>query len=966
MKIASEPQDIIQDGYDVRLRDEQATATNLRISSCSCGDIKEPSACWIPPAEQDLGLLFFRQIFTELRAQNKVKTLMNTTGCTEQQALEEARKLMKETYCIQPPGCTEQQALQYLTVVQERAAHHDLTRVVSICEDDLDRHRALKAFERGEISHAEAAETRASACEIFTLEDDDDDVPIAAFQRAFERLFYVLRDPAPFDATEFDENCNGFVGWTEFSKVFKTRKISIRLSLPERIYMTFDNPDSSNLAQIISAAVLLTIITSSLCFILGTTEDFQKPPVYPKKPEPKDYFGVIEQICLIIFVVEYIGRLVTVWAYKSEVVSKSRLLDLTVGDEPIHLSTPEMRLVYFLLSPANIIDLVAILPGVIGWLILLAGSKGEPGGNTFVVLRLVRLTRIFRAFKNPKVVEPVIVIARTITRSTKALYVLAFQLLLGILISGSLMYMVEKGEWTPSTSDEDGIRWGTYQRVVWNAYDPDLGKEVALKEESPFNSIPQAFWWAVTTATTVGYGEIYPTTGAGKTIAALMMVYSLVLLSLPVGVIGSTFSQAWDEYDAEKKTQYRQREFDKAFISSAIVRIDPFAMSGLMLIEVWHERFPPKKLKTEEAEEKQAEDPTSLEGAQEDGGGSQSIVQRPRREGVDMRPDAAEFLGEAILDFRNIWKNYDGQPVKSELKPLVLGNNEECRRNVTGTISVQYEWTPNPHFLPPDATAGKTEPRASRACLDDPTSRTSSMFPTLCGNLRLKLEGADGLCKAAWQRNTPPGELPRCSNPYCLVYCYPVSPDLDKTLKPACWRSPTHENTVDPRWNASHDFVFRWIRPPTGPAQRSQSESLTVLDDAWQQSAEISPSSISSASAMPSGKPEPEDEVIAVLGAIRKEVQKLRDEVKNMNSSFDKSVSAVDKEFLSAESFSEPSVPAAAVPVRRSADPATAASMRMGGTPWQKQEPSPPEPEQPCVLPGMMERAEGEDREPSR
>merc|ERR1719174_729564 len=172
-------------------------------------------------------------------------------------------------------------------------------------------------------------------------------------------------------------------------------------------------------------------------------------------------------------------------------------------------------------------------------------SSMEGGG--FIVLRLVRLTRIFRVFKSPQLVEPVLVIAETIRDSTKALYVLAFNLLLGILIAGSLMYTCEKGDWDADTRTYKRFTGQTWENGRWNKV---LGT-------SPFKSIPHAFWWAVVTASSVGYGDWYPTTSMGYVIGACTMVWSLVVLALPVGVIGSNFLQVWAKYEKARKSAIR-------------------------------------------------------------------------------------------------------------------------------------------------------------------------------------------------------------------------------------------------------------------------------------------------------------------------------------------------------------------------------------------------------------------------
>ena len=56
-----------------------------------------------------------------------------------------------------------------------------------------------------------------------------------------------------------------------------------------------------------------------------------------------------------------------------------------------------------------------------------------------------------------------------------------------------------------------------------------------------FASIPGSLWWAVVTLTTVGYGDAYPITGAGKFFASLVAILGIGMFALPTGILGAGF-----------------------------------------------------------------------------------------------------------------------------------------------------------------------------------------------------------------------------------------------------------------------------------------------------------------------------------------------------------------------------------------------------------------------------------------
>ncbi|GLI66333.1 hypothetical protein VaNZ11_010113 [Volvox africanus] len=231
---------------------------------------------------------------------------------------------------------------------------------------------------------------------------------------------------------------------------------------------------------------------------------------YPDFSPLAYWFGVF-MICIILlntitFCIESMPRYENTKVYSSLMIVDYVCMGIFTVEYMLRLlCCPNLR--RFFWSFSNFIDLVAILPFYVE--LCVKGTSTESEAFQTRIVRLLRVFRVLRIVKSMPRLRHLTLVSDTLRDSTEILIMMACLLLVVLVVFGTIMYFVE-----PST----------------------------------FDSIPQAMYYAQTTLTTTGYGDLYPVKPWGRFVAGAAMLLCMVVVSLPIAVIGGNFSEKWSDY----------------------------------------------------------------------------------------------------------------------------------------------------------------------------------------------------------------------------------------------------------------------------------------------------------------------------------------------------------------------------------------------------------------------------------
>lgn len=191
------------------------------------------------------------------------------------------------------------------------------------------------------------------------------------------------------------------------------------------------------------------------------------------------WLAIADAIVLWAFVAEYVLRVATFYPPELRVLS---------GGLRFRVQWHVIGRVRYVLHPLMLIDLLAILAVV-------PALRG---------LRALRLLRLFRGIKLFRYSSPIRGVTRALQENA-LVYAFNVTFLIGaVIVGGVSLFLVERGS------------------------NPDM------------NHIADGIWWALVTITTVGFGDITPTTPLGRTIGGGVMVVGMFTVALFAGTIGGT------------------------------------------------------------------------------------------------------------------------------------------------------------------------------------------------------------------------------------------------------------------------------------------------------------------------------------------------------------------------------------------------------------------------------------------
>jgi hypothetical protein len=239
--------------------------------------------------------------------------------------------------------------------------------------------------------------------------------------------------------------------------------------------------------------IVLIVAASTITFI------FETLPVYYDPGGPQGTFFALESIWVVVFTVDLMLR----WMAATKLQYAVNILVLC--------------------------DLMSVSGYYIA--IFLDEDQNEKYQLWLQLLRMLRLTRVFRIGKLMRYGVGFSLMTRTIRRSREGMWLLGSLVLISMVVCATVFYSVETafGSWDPV-----GRQWLRPNGAV-----------------SPFQSIIHCFYFIGTTLTTTGYGDQVPSQGYGRAVAVCVMFLGTIFLAFPNFIIGANFQSVHEKWERQ-------------------------------------------------------------------------------------------------------------------------------------------------------------------------------------------------------------------------------------------------------------------------------------------------------------------------------------------------------------------------------------------------------------------------------